>query len=240
VNSILSSDPVLVENKERAKPGRFNSIWTRVNGKRRHSVIAIAIAVLAFVIGVVCFFWLVGKRIYHERQLQNQSIATTPATTNIKQVSPPVQPPTATSATNPNPRPSQFYLALLGKGDGVEHTFIRQLMAHPKIYGFAGDASNSAELKKWAGREAHLIAIRAGYVDWKFGAEIRVKRSGSGKVAYVLENDGHGNIRVIESVVHGNSFQEVRTLQASSSGNQFLGTPGHGHLQPYEYRFPED
>lgn len=86
-------------------------------------------------------------------------------------------------------------LATIRKGEGVEHAFIRQLQALPVKFGFAGDLADETALKKWAGRQAHLIAIRTGYYDWKFGVEVRVERPG---VAYLLQNNNDGVLRVVE------------------------------------------
>jgi len=97
---------------------------------------------------------------------------------------------------------------IVGKGQGIEHPLIRQLIADlsiadgKKVCGqnveFKGDTDDKAAVKKWAGRVAHLLAIGAGKVDRKFGGEIRVKAANT--VAYhIADVDGHDDeLTVIE------------------------------------------
>ncbi len=127
----------------------------------------------------------------------------------------------------------QIALATIHKGEGVESAFIRQLMNDPSAYGFKGDAIKTGVVKIWAQRKAHLTAIKAGYVDWKFGREIRVKYSD--KAAYVLIPDERGGVRVVARGIGASSPQRVHILTASSSVSQFLGLSGQEHIQPYEY-----
>jgi hypothetical protein len=75
--------------------------------------------------------------------------------------------------------------AIVGKGEGPEHTFIRQLIDDPQVFGFDGDVKNIAAVKIWAQRKAHNIAVEAGYYDWKFGGWVATNQPN--KVAYVLE-----------------------------------------------------
>lgn len=90
--------------------------------------------------------------------------------------------------------------ATVRKGEGIEHSFIRQLTAYPQIVEgvtlkigekdydltYQGDEDDAKAVKKWAGRTAHLIAIFAGYAD-KTGKQVRVKAAD--KVAYGLFQD---------------------------------------------------
>jgi hypothetical protein len=86
-------------------------------------------------------------------------------------------------------------LATIHKGEGIEHALIRQLKADPQRFGFKGDIK---DLDKWAGREAHRIAIKAGYVDSKTGQEIRVGAKGIDRAAYVLVKNEKGEVKVHE------------------------------------------
>ena len=118
-------------------------------------------------------------------------------------------------------------------------------MADPSAFGYVGDTKATALVKKWAGREAHLLAIKAGYVDRKFGAEIRVKHAD--RVAYVLEKDGQGNLQIsLRTVkiggnvnaanlsVQGPTIQNVN-IATTIAQAAFLGNPGSEHLQRCEY-----
>ncbi len=125
---------------------------------------------------------------------------------------------------------AQFERAVIRKGDGIERILIRQLIADPQAFGFTGDA---AHVKAWAGTTAHLIAVHAGYFDWKFGAEIRIVHPG--KAAFILEKSAEDGLRVVEYAQRGNAFQKICTRTMLASGNPFLGTPGHEELPAYEY-----
>ena len=133
-------------------------------------------------------------------------------------------------------------LATVGNGEGFENPAIRELASTPESCGFSGDVSQAAAVKAWAQRKAHLVAIRAGYYDWKFGAEIRIK--GPNKVAFVLECGGGDVLRVGGYTVSGGDLQStpqnVQKLAGSYLQAQFLGTPGSEHLQPYEYLYIGD
>ncbi|MFA6586113.1 MAG: hypothetical protein WCS86_03055 [Candidatus Paceibacterota bacterium] len=54
------------------------------------------------------------------------------------------------------------------KGEGVEHTFIRQIEHNPELakeLGFKGDVNDAKALHEFAGKEAHIIAKDNGYTD---------------------------------------------------------------------------
>ncbi|MEK7635018.1 MAG: hypothetical protein AAB446_01125 [Patescibacteria group bacterium] len=114
-------------------------------------------------------------------------------------------------------------LATVGKGEGIEHAFIRQLIANPAQFGFEGYVSNTVLVKKWAQKEAHKIAICAGFFDWKFGGEIRVRKSDT--VAYVLSRNTSG-ISVEEFVKGDNGFsqyaQDIQEITDSYTQAKFL------------------
>jgi len=125
-------------------------------------------------------------------------------------------------------------LATVGKGEGIEHAFIRQIVANPKDFGFDGDVNNRTAVKKWAGREAHRIALKAGYVD-SDGREIRVKVTD--KVAFVLNKDAGSNLMVAEyeKDASGN-FKNDPTDESTvkAEGATFEGDTTDG-VQGYEY-----
>lgn len=84
--------------------------------------------------------------------------------------------------------------SVIKKGEGVEHALIRQILANPYVWGYTGSSlKNRAAVRKWAGSEAHRLAIRTGYVDYATGKEIRVKTG----AVYLLWEDG-GEVSVSE------------------------------------------
>lgn len=84
--------------------------------------------------------------------------------------------------------------AIVRKGEGVTHVFVRQMENNHKLataLGFQGDFENSKDLINFSKE----LAIKTGYIDQE-GHEIRV--SVADKVAYVLSVDSQGNIEVNE------------------------------------------
>ena len=131
---------------------------------------------------------------------------------------------------------TQLKLAEIGKNEGVEHAFIRQLMVDPSTFGF-GKVEDAKDPKKWAGREAHRLAVKAGYVNLKTGKEIRVKVAG--KVAYVLQKDKDGNLGVNEfqkgaDGKYGNPA-DTNKLAPDYKSASFEGKDVKAKVQWYEY-----
>ena len=153
--------------------------------------------------------------------------------------------------------------SIVGKGEGIEHPLIRQLVADPSIVDgqqvvcgkkeisleFDGDTDDKAAVKHWAGRVAHLITTCGiGKVDSKFGGEIRV--SAANTVAYVIEKDDAGALSVAEYKVppdsDSKSDDNVTGTQAATHDvvttgpATFLGVDGDGKkltLPSYEYLY---
>lgn len=158
--------------------------------------------------------------------------------------------PAAPAAPVAPTKAEKFKLATIGKGEGIEHAFIRQLVADPeivkgvkikvlgKVYDltFKGDKSNAKELKKWAGWAADLIAQNQGYVNFATGREIRVKVAN--RVAYVLEKAGDSVIiGEYEKDAEGN-FKDSPSDAKQSSGDEmslFEGDTSAGVQKNYEY-----
>src|SRR5690606_12359068 len=77
--------------------------------------------------------------------------------------------------------------AVVGKGEGIEHTLIRQIENNPKLahdLGYTGEDSDTESSRRFAEVKSHVLAIKHGYVDME-GHEVRV--SEAGKVAYELK-----------------------------------------------------
>lgn len=79
-------------------------------------------------------------------------------------------------------------LAIIQKGEGIEHALIRQLTDEPKKFGFQGDINNKAEIKIWADGESHRIAIKNEYVNQETGQETWIRES-KGKPTFVILQD---------------------------------------------------
>ncbi|HEU0085684.1 MAG TPA: hypothetical protein VFQ59_01875 [Candidatus Paceibacterota bacterium] len=120
--------------------------------------------------------------------------------------------------------------AIVGKGEGIEHTLIRQIKNDPELakeLGYTGDPSDSKSLNEFAGVKAHVLAIKAGYVDME-GNEVRVAEAD--KVAYVLGID-NGQPTVTEMSSTG------ETLETNQEGREFeRETDKH----EYFHKKPED
>jgi hypothetical protein len=134
-------------------------------------------------------------------------------------------------------------MATVRKGEGVEHALIRQIItnANAENFGFIGNKQDAKAVKKWAGKKAHQIAIKAGYVDLKTGREIRVKFAD--KVAYMLNQDKDGNLTVCEFEKGSDGkFKNIPTqinkvinkVSLDYSSAKFLGDSPNG-VQYYEY-----
>jgi len=137
--------------------------------------------------------------------------------------------------------PEELKIAIVGKGEGIEHALIRQLIFVPELYGFKGDTGDKKAVKKWAQTKAHQIAILAGYVDAKTGNEVRVKGPG-GTVAYVLQADSELKLSVVQSCKDkdGNfpdpGSKLVKTLELAKDF-QSATFQGNVDVQTYEYLY---
>ena len=100
------------------------------------------------------------------------------------------------------------------EGEGIEHSFIRQIEHNPKLaieLGFKGDINDAKALHEFAGKEAHIIAIKEGYVD-NAGHEVRITEAN--KVAYEIRAES-GHILVDEKSADG------KILETHHEGDEF-------------------
>lgn len=135
--------------------------------------------------------------------------------------------------------PEELKIAIVGKGEGIEHALIRQIIFVPELYGYKGDTGDKKAVKKWAQKKAHQIAILAGYVDAKTGNELRVKGQG-GDVAYVLRADSELKLSVVQSCKDKDgNFPESgsKTLKTLKLAKDFQSAAFQGNIdvQSYEY-----
>jgi hypothetical protein len=171
---------------------------------------------------------------------------------------PPPAPVVARAVPTPAPKPTgpspeDLKLATVKKGEGIEHAIIRQLVARSAKFGFDGDGHDARAIKLWAGHEAHVLAIRAGYADWKFGGEVRVARPD--EMAYLLKKDSNDRLSIAEyrATPSGNANVSssllspvspdaggTKVLASSVSQSQFLGMPDFITAHPlpnWEYQY---
>ena len=110
---------------------------------------------------------------------------------------------------------------IVHKGEGIESTFIRQIQNNHELakeLGYKGDLNDLKELHKFAGHEAHVIAIKEGYVD-NNGHEVRVAEAD--KIGYEIKNE-NGHIIVTEKSIDG------KILETHHEGDKFESTPDKG------------
>jgi len=78
--------------------------------------------------------------------------------------------------------------AIVGKGEGPEHAFIRQLIHNPEKFGYEGNLDDASAIKLWAGKTAHRIALDQGIVKTgEGGAMEEIRTRIADKIAYQLE-----------------------------------------------------
>ncbi|MEK7088744.1 MAG: hypothetical protein AAB913_01280 [Patescibacteria group bacterium] len=106
--------------------------------------------------------------------------------------------------------------ATIHKGEGIEHAFIRQIEHNPELAQKLGFNGKPEELHAFAQHEAHIVAIKEGYVD-NTGNEVRVAEAD--KVAYEIKiENGHivvdektivdGKVEISETHHEGDKFEE--------------------------------
>lgn len=198
-----------------------------MEGKKRDTVSTIAIAEMGIIAFLVVFSLGVFtgiNRVESQKQARvvqahavsgevavPQSLAVPPVqVAPEKSVMPAVASPSpagvqAQAPSVPTTDKEMLAKAALKKGEGVEHTLIRQLRTKHK------DKS-----LKWAQQRAHKIAVRAGLVG--SDGEIRIKNGANIKkgVAYVLNEDEHQVITVFDG-------QELRRTSIATDAD---------HIQP--------
>ncbi|MCD4694256.1 hypothetical protein K8R62_02775 [bacterium] len=109
--------------------------------------------------------------------------------------------------------------AIIKKGEGIEHALIRQLKANPQEFGYKEDLTKSGEIAKWAGGEAHKLAINSSYVNAETGAEVRVGTEGVDRVAYVLKTNSEGELEIEEHFKNEDGEFELR--ESHKEGDPF-------------------
>ncbi len=130
---------------------------------------------------------------------------------------------TENNNTNSNVEQNTNMDAVVHKGEGVETVFIRQIENNPELakeLGYSGDVNDTQALHAFAGHEAHVIAIKEGYVD-NAGHEIRVAKADT--IAYEIRTE-NGHSMVDEKTIGG------EILETHHEGDKF-----GEHTSKYEY-----
>lgn len=195
-------------------------------GRIRFGTIAIAIALLLLILWAVWSVWISNR--FEQTKMMLAKAQSELASFKESQAAP------APAAPQGVPE-----IAIVRKGEGIEHALIRQLINDPFTYGFEGDATPET-VKKWAQKKAHQIATLAGYYDWKFGREVRVKKPDF--VTYLLVVDSGGKMLIEEYTKdnEGNSKTEPESIQelAKDYGSTKFKADKPGGIQhQYEYLF---
>ena len=134
----------------------------------------------------------------------------------------------------PKTEAAQEYInqsSVMAKGQGVEHVFKQQLIEDPKKFGYNGNLSDEAAIKKWAGSQAHKIALDNGYINKATGEEIRIKGVGIGRAAYELDLNENGKIKVTEYFDEEGEGKEFVEQEINESGKKY----NDGTKNDYEY-----
>ena len=116
-------------------------------------------------------------------------------------------------------------IAVIQKGEGIEHAFRRQIEADTELaksLGFKGDVNDTKALHEFSGGAAHRIALEHGYVDKITGEEIRIKTAGD--VAYQLKPE-NGELKVDEMKAGGG------LIERNTKGSEF-----EKDIEEYEYK----
>ena len=127
--------------------------------------------------------------------------------------------------------------AIIHKGQGIEHALIRQIEHDPKMaqeLGFKGNVSDTKALHAFAQHQAHIVAIKEGYVD-NAGHEVRITEGD--KVGYELSmKDGHPVVieKTVDGKVLGTYDSENRYAFGKNPENQYEKefTATHHELTP--------
>jgi hypothetical protein len=150
-----------------------------------------------------------------------------PSTTN------PTPEPTATQTPTGTPRPEATATATpktipentgakvsatVHKGQGVEHAFIRQIEHNPKLaqeLGFKGDVNNAKALHKFAGQQAHKIALENNK------ANLRISKAD--KVSYKITGvDDKG-----KAIIEGGADNKKYEYEYKSVARPKISTTDH-------------
>ncbi|MFH1626515.1 MAG: hypothetical protein ABH971_00175 [bacterium] len=133
--------------------------------------------------------------------------------------------------------------ATIGKGEGVIHTFTRQIEHNPQAFGYQGDVNDGVELHKFAQGEAYRIAVEDGYVDVNNGTEIRVLDSNE-TTQFILNPTDHSVTEVnantyIEDTreITKNTFDEADKIIKNITETTETGTIIH---EVYSSNIPQE
>lgn len=213
------------DNPEPGKVFHTRTIHKNVYGPWR--VWALGMTAYA-ILATVGFIWMAGKEAAAKQEAEswkNKYVACANEQNEMKAEIVDLREREAERAQAKSDFAIKLELGTGGKGDGVQHTFIRQIEADPQYFGYVGSASDDAAIRKFAANKAHQLATKFGFYDWKFGSEIWIAQPD--QVAFVLEKDSAGNF-ICKKFVKGadgafpDSPQKIYHAAGSVQQSEFL------------------
>jgi len=130
--------------------------------------------------------------------------------------------PAAKAETEIKLSEEQLKNVIIQKGEGIEHSFIRQIENDHKLaedLGYKGDVNDEKALHAFAGRQAHVLAIKEGYVEVGENGEMKeVRIAEAGKVGHLIKmENGHATATEVTA--------EGKVLEVHHEGDKFESEP---------------
>jgi YD repeat-containing protein len=125
--------------------------------------------------------------------------------------------------------------ATIHKGEGIEHSFIRQIEHNPdlaKQLGFKGDISDTKALHEFTSHEAHKLALSHGFVS-KTGEYVGVREAD--KFAYVIKvENGHPVIveKITDTGETSRTYIEGDKFDTKLHQNEYIHSSAHEPTPP--------
>jgi hypothetical protein len=145
--------------------------------------------------------------------------------------------PNKSPVTPPIPEPHHINPdAYIHKGEGIEHTFRRQIEGNLELahkLGYHGGDHDLGALHKFSGEAAHRLALQEGYVDGA-GHEVWVNSSGIDKAAYEIVAKGDGTYEIHEYFGGEESDAFHHTGDAFETQRESYEY-GHNHIAQHKY-----
>ncbi|MCM2338927.1 MAG: hypothetical protein NDI62_00515 [Burkholderiales bacterium] len=127
------------------------------------------------------------------------------------------------------------------KGEGVEHSFIRQIEGNKELAeklklesNFKGDLNDPKVLHSFAQHQAHIIAMDEGYVN-DSGQEVRITEAN--KVSYEIKTGANGEITVEEKGINGedpNKYEKIYEKQETTHEDKNTFDNTYTEEKPYD------
>lgn len=129
------------------------------------------------------------------------------------------------------------------KGEGVEHSFIRQIEGNKELAeklklesNFEGDLNDPKILHSFAQHQAHVIAMNEGYVN-STGQEVIITEAD--KVSYEIKTGANGEITVEEKSINGgdpNKYEKIHIKDSQDTATKEMSQQDHIEAEAEENR----